>query len=155
MTYLLWELNPEWAKEGAPAGVVQPGEFGTAHKWSQVSGHPYQYDEGGIVSAFGVYAFGGLPGSAIDPKMPLEARWLSSTFRIPLWLGYGTSIAMGTIVLGGALTLLDPLDLYRGGIIPDKFARETIRPGWEKFHKDIRSKPSMSEAKRLELFTPV
>lgn len=155
MTYLLWELNPEWAKGGAPAGVVQPGEFGTAHKWAQVSGHPYQYNEGGMVGAFGTYAFGGLPMSAVDPKMPLEARFFAGALKIPLWGGYLVSIGSGTIVLGGILTLLDPLDLYRGGIIPDKYARETIRPVWEQFQQDIKSKPPPSIAKQLDVFMPV
>jgi len=155
MPLMLWNIDAEWAAAGAPAGVVQPGEFGTAQEWAEVSGHPYQYSEGGITSAFGVYAFGGLPGSAIDPKMPLEARWLSSTFRIPLWLGYGGSIAMGTIVLGGVLTLFDPLDLYRGGLIPDWIAREHVAPTLHKLMTDIKSKPKLSRAKRLELVLPV
>lgn len=155
MPYLLSDIDVAWAAAGAPAGVVQPGEFGTAQEWAEVSGHPYQYDEGGMVGAFGTYAFGGLPASAIDPKMPLEARWLSTTFKIPLWAGYGGSIVMGTFVLGGILTLFDPLDLYRGGIIPDKYAHETVAPTWRKFRADMKSKPPLSSSKQWEVYTPI
>jgi len=158
MPYMLSDFDSEWAAAGAPAGVVQPGEFGSPQwsEWSGVSGHPYQYSEGGIVSAFGTYAFGGLPASALDPKMPLEARWLATTFKVPLWVGYGGSIAMQTFVLGGILTLLDPLDLYRGGIIPDWIAREHIAPAWGKFQKDIKSKPPLTRrATEQELFLPI
>ena len=155
MPIMLWELNADWARRGAPAGVVQPGEFGTAQEWAEVSGHPYQYDEGGIVSAAGTYFFGGLPLSLIDPKMPMEARLYSSALGIPRWGGYAVSVGVQIFGVGTVLTLLDPLDLYRGGIIPDKYARETIAPAWAKFNVDVRSKPPLSIAKQLQLFLPV
>jgi len=155
MPYLLSDIDVAWAAAGAPAGVVQPGEFGTTQEWAEVSGHPYQYDEGGIVSAAGTYFFGGLPLSLIDPKMPMEARLYSSALGIPRWGGYAVSIGVQIFGVGTVLTLLDPLDLYRGGIIPDAYARETVAPAWAKFNVDIRSKPPLSRSKRLELFTPV
>lgn len=155
MALMLWNVNEEWAAAGAPAGVVQPGEFGTAQEWAEVSGHPYQYDEGGIVSAAGTYFFGGLPLSLIDPKMPMEARLYSTALGIPRWGGYAVSIGVQIFGVGTVLTLLDPLDLYRGGIIPDAYARETVAPTWRKFQTDIKSKPPRSSAQQWEVYTPI
>ena len=69
-----------------------------------------------------------LPGGALT--VPIRSWALRAGFggSVALAIGLGGEWLTGVAVIGIAAWVLDPMDLYQGGLIPDEVAQATTRP---------------------------
>ena len=73
-------------------------------------GEPSAY-RGGF-SAWKYYAGAGL----LDPKIPVEAYYWSGLLGISRLGGYAVALAVGVVIVGTALTIIDPHHKWEGGL---------------------------------------
>jgi hypothetical protein len=114
--------NP-FFKYSFTAPLPTPG--GTAAEEGRSWGTDVPYGEpsgsrGGF-DAWKYYAGAGL----LDPKIPIEAYYWSGLLGISRLGGYAVALAVGVVIVGTVLTIIDPKHKWEGGLDESQLYKDT------------------------------